>query len=182
MSDVHCSVLYFYLLFCTFTYTYVHLNFSIINYDDHYKCIIQELSARYSRADNYKLLNLDLSSLHPSVYFLLIYLQCRLWCVRLIISHHWRLELYSVWLSLLIPHSLTRLWLTMFLYLINSFFSDCEECKLEYIDNCLIHPLIPMYDTQVRTIAHCDTVDGPTLRHKVKTQNINIDSLALFNL
>ena len=52
--------------------------------------------------------------------------------------------------------------LSYFFINITFFYStDCEECKLEYVDNCLIHPLIPMHDTQVRTIAHCDSVGGP---------------------
>ena len=38
--------------------------------------------------------------------------------------------------------------------------TDCEECKLEYVDNCLIHPLIPMHDTQVNIILYFDLADS----------------------
>ena len=29
-----------------------------------------------------------------------------------------------------------------------------------YVDNCLIHPLISMYDTQVSMTPHCDLADS----------------------
>ena len=40
---------------------------------------------------------------------------------------------------------------------------DCEECKLEYVDNCLIHPLIPMTDTQVNMALRFESVDMPKI-------------------
>ena len=51
--------------------------------------------------------------------------------------------------------------LSYFLSTSDIFYSvDCEECKLEYIDNCLIHPLIPMYDTLVNIIPYFDLADS----------------------
>ena len=51
--------------------------------------------------------------------------------------------------------------LSYFFINITFFYStDCEECKLEYVDNCLIHPLIPIMDTQVNITLYFDLADS----------------------
>ena len=50
----------------------------------------------------------------------------------------------------------------LYMYLTTTFYSaECEGSKLEYVDNCLIHPLIPMTDTWVNMNLPCDSVDAP---------------------